>query len=120
MFVLTDTPKEFIPSTELESENPLTFIVKPPTKRTVLDIQETLFKSLDVDENSDVSVTQIPLAELMDNYINACVVGWKNVVDEDNNPIIFSKDKLELFNDTVILMELYNYCKELTESTEKN
>jgi hypothetical protein len=120
MFVLTDTPKEFIPSTEKEQENPLTFIVKPPTKRTVLDIQETLFKSLDVDDNANVSLNEIPLATLMDAYINACVIGWKNVIDEEKNEVPFSLDKLELFNDTAILMELYNFCKELREGSEKN
>jgi hypothetical protein len=119
MFVLTDTPKDFIPSTEEEKENPLTFIVKPPTKRVVLEIQETLFRSLDT-ETSEVSLNDIPLATLMNAYINACVVGWKNVVNEKGDEVPFSQEKLELFNDTTILMELYNFCKELSEGSEKN
>jgi len=119
MFILTDTPKEFIPSTEVESENPLTFIIKPPTKRVVLEIQETLFRSLDI-EKDEVSLDEIPLAKLMNAYINACVVDWKNVVDENKNSVPFSLEKLELFNDTTILMELYNFCKDISEGNEKN
>ena len=119
MFVLTDSPQEFIPSTEKEKVNPLTFIVKPPTKRTVLEIQEALFRSLDV-EKEEISLNEIPLATLMNAYINACVVDWKNVVDEKREPVPFSLEKLELFNDTTILMELYNFCKELSEGSEKN
>ena len=121
MYVLTSTPKKFIPSTEANKENPLTFIVQPPTKKVVLDIQEALFKSLDVDsESTDISITSIPLAYLMNVYIDACVVDWENIVDEDGKKIPFSKEYLNKFNETNILMELYNFCKELTESTEKN
>ena len=123
MFILTDTPKEFIPLSERDKEQPLTFILKPPTKKAVLEIQETLFKSLNPDSLSgddEVSTDSIPLATLMDAHINVCVVGWKNVFDKDMNPIIFSPEKLNLFNDSTILMELYNECRELSESTEKN
>jgi hypothetical protein len=121
MFVLTSTPKEFIPSTEKGKEKPLTFVIQPPTKKQVLEIQEALFQSLDLKaDEQEVSLSSIPLATLMDAYINACVVGWKNVVDEEGNEVPFSRDNLEFFNDTTILMELYNFCKEMSEGSEKN
>jgi len=126
MFVLTNTPKEFIPSTEKDKENPLTFIVKPPTKRAILDLQESLFKSMsEIDtgsENDDstISLDSIPLSEMMNLYLDACVIGWKNVVDINGNELPFSKEIFNDFNDSTILIELYNFCRELTESTEKN
>jgi len=121
MFVLTNATKSFIPSSEKGKENPLTFIVQPPTKKTVLEIQEILYKSLLTDSDEvDISVENIPLATLMDCYIEKCVVDWKNIVDEEGTPIPFSTEKLEYINNSEILMELYNFCKELSESTEKN
>jgi len=134
MFVLTNTPKEFIPSIEEGKDNPLTFIVKPPTKKAVLDMQERIFKSISEikeepkkedslikkDEKENISLDAIPLSEMMNLYLDACVIGWKNVVDSEGNEIPFSKEVFEGFYDSTILIELYNYCRELTESTEKN
>jgi len=119
MFVLTKSTKKFIPSTEQEKENPLTFLVKPPTKTAILDIQETLFKSIDTN-TEEINIDQIPLTSLMNAYLDICVVGWENVVDEEGNFVEFNKDNFESFYNSAILMELYNYCRELSESTEKN
>jgi len=118
MFVLTNTPKEFIPSTEKDQENPLTFIVKPPTKKAVLDMQEQIFKSLG--DADTVSTSDIPLSAMMNLYLETCVIGWKNVVDENGDEIEFTLSNFDNFYDSTILIELYNYCRELTESTEKN
>jgi len=119
MFVLTKTTKRFIPSSENSNENPLTFLVKPPTKTAILDIQETIFKSIDSD-TEEISIENIPLVTLMNAYFDSCVIGWENVVDEKGDLVEFTKENFENFNNSTILMELYNFCRELSESSEKN
>jgi hypothetical protein len=118
MFVLTNTQKEFIPESEKSSENPLTFIVIPPTRQVVLSLQEELFKSLDITD--DLSINDLPLAKIMELYLSACVVDWKNVKDEEGNDVPFSQETFKQFNNVEILTELYNFIKELGEGTEKN
>ena len=119
MFTITNTSKKFIPTSEKENEvNPLTFIVQPPTKKVILDLQEAIFKNAADDE--DIKTSDIPLSMMINLYLDACVIGWENVVDENNDLIPFSKENFEFFNDSTILIELYNFCRELTESNEKN
>ena len=114
MFILTSTPKEFIPSTQKDNENPLTFIVVPPKRNTVLNLQETLLThSVD---NGELDVDSIPISQIMNTYLNDCVIGWKNVVDENNNPIEFTKENFELMNDISMLTELYQFIQELAMS----
>ena len=117
-FILTNTPREFVPKSQENTENPLTFICSPPSRKTTLDIQEKIMKSVNTDE--EIDSLDLPIADLMELSLESCVVGWKNVNDADGNPVLFSKEAFSSFNDTVILIELYTYIKELTESTEKN
>jgi len=114
MFILTDTEKEFVPTSEKEADNPLTFVIIPPTRRTVLHLQEKLVSSLD--DDGELNPKNIPLADLMDLYFDDCVIGWKNMMDASNNPVIFSKELFKKFNDGEILNELYTEIKGLSES----
>ena len=118
MFVITNSTKKFIPESQTNEENPLTFLVKPPTKSMILDLQEEIFKS--AQEGDDLKVSDIPLSKMINLYLDNCVIGWLNVQDEEGNPLSFSKENLEYFNDSTMLIELYNFCRELAESTEKN
>ncbi len=115
-FTLTTTPREFVPSNQTDQENPLTFICVPPSRRTVLDLQELILKSVSTDE--EIETMQLPLALMMDLYLSACVIDWKNVFDADGKELPFTE--FTKFNDMQILLELYTYVKELSESTEKN
>ena len=119
MFVLTNTTKRFIPTSQKDSEKPLTFIVKPPTRKTILDFQETLFKGIATDSEGN-EMTKIPLSAIMDILLSKCVVGWENVLDEEGNEVVFSEENFCLFNEAEVLTELYQFIKELSESTEKN
>ena len=114
MFVLTNSEKEFVPTSQKDKENPLTFLVIPPTRKVVLDVQEKMLKCLG--DDSELDVTKIPLADLMDSYLDVCVVGWKNVKDEKGNDVVFSKEVFKKFNDLEILTELYNFIRELSEA----
>jgi len=113
MYVLTNTPKEFIPESQKNETNPLTFICVPPSRKTVLDTQEKILQS--VDDNEELESTELPISDLIDLALDSCVVGWKNLVDADNKAIEFSKENFQKFNDTAILLELYSFIKELTE-----
>ena len=117
-FVLTNSPKEFIPSTQLDQENPLTFICIPPSRMTVLNLQEKILKSVSAEE--EIETLDLPIADMMDLYLDACVTGWKNMTDADGKEVEFTKEAFKGFNDMQILMELYSFVKELAESTEKN
>ena len=119
MFVLTNSPKEFIPLSQKDETLPLTFIVIPPTRHTVLEFQETLFKSLSQD-NEGNEITQLPLSDIMDIFLTKCVTGWKNVFDDKGTEIPFTLENFNSFNNAEILTELYQFIKELSESTEKN
>ena len=121
MFVLTNSPKEFVPSSEKGKEKPLTFICIPPTRKAILDLQEMLVKSLsstdfEGEETEEVfDGVNLPISKMMELYLDVCVTDWKNVTDEKGNEIPFSKEIFKSFNDTVILMELYNFIKGLAE-----
>jgi len=119
-FILTNTPRDFIPESQKNEENPLTFICIPPTRKMILDTQEKLLQSISLDEISEDSVANaIPISEMMSLALDTCVVGWKNMVDTDGNDILFSKEAFATFNDQTILMELYSYVKELAEGNLK-
>jgi len=118
MFVITNTSKKFIPESQKNEENPLTFIIKPPTKKTILDLQEHIFKN--AGEGDNMSTDDIPLSIMINLYLDTCVIGWENVIDEDGKAIPFTPENFEFFNDSTILIEVYNFCRELTESNEKN
>jgi len=115
-FILTNTPREFIPETQKDKENPLTFICIPPTRKLVLDTQEKLLQALSLEEmNEDSVANAIPISDMMTLALEACVTGWKNMVDAEGNEILFSKEMFATFNDQTILLELYSYVKELAE-----
>ena len=114
MFVLTNTPKEFIPESQKDQQSPLTFIWNPPARKTVLDLQELLLKT--VDENGELDSAALPLSKIMELYLEACVTGWKNIQDAEGNEILFTPETFKQFADVDILTELYNFVKELTES----
>ena len=117
-FILSSSPKEFIPETQLTEENPLTFICIPPSRRCVLDLQEQILKSVGLGE--DLETMNLPISDMMSLYLDACVTGWKNMTDAEGKEIEFTKEAFAGFNDMQILLELYTYVKELAESTEKN
>jgi len=124
MFVLTNTPKEFIPTSEKDNEKPLTFICIPPTRKCVLDIQEQLLKSMADAEETNEETTEVmgvslPISKLMNVYFEACVIDWKNVFDADGKEVPFSKEAFNQFNDLVILTELYTFIQELAEGNAK-
>jgi hypothetical protein len=119
MFVLTNTTKKFIPESQREEENPLAFLIKPPTKKVILDLQEEIFKNANI-ETDDLQASNIPLSNMINLYLDTCVIGWENVVDEAGKAIPFTKENFEFFSESTILIEVYNFCRELSESTEKN
>lgn len=117
-FILTNTQKEFIPETQKDQENPLTFICIPPSRKTVLDLQEKIMKS--VSDTEEIVSMELPIADMMDLYLTACVIDWKNMSDVDGVNIEFTTEAFSQFNDMQILLELYTFVKELAEGNEKN
>jgi hypothetical protein len=114
MFILTNSPKEFIPSSQKDKDDPLTFIVIPPKRQTVLGLQEILLSS--VGEDAELDMDKIPMSKIMEIYFNDCVIGWKNVVDSNNKPIEFTKENFQLINDIEMLTELYQFIQGLGTS----
>ena len=120
MFILpTSKIIEYVPEQYKKLEKPLTFLIKPPTKSTVLQIQALL---ADVALTSDEETRSFakPLNESMNICLNQCVVGWKNVFDQDNNPVEFTPENFERMNNQDILMDLYTKVQEYIGGTEKN
>lgn len=125
MFVLTNTPRKFTPTKYKDSENPLSFTIIPPTRKVNLKMQELILRSVNntpnvSEESLNIEGVNLPIADLMDLYLEDCVVDWENVFDENKQPIKFSKEMFNYFNDSEVIVELYNEIKELAESTEKN
>ena len=118
MYVLTNTERQFIPTSQKEEEKPLTFRVIPPSRKTTLDLQELILKSVNAGE--ELETLDLPLSLMMDLYLEACVIGWENMNDAEGTPIEFTKEDFEGFNSMEILLELYTFVKELAESTPKN
>lgn len=118
MFILTTDPIEFIPTKFKKSTAPLTFIVKPPTRLVALKLQDIILNSSNMSEEAEY--VKLPLTEVMLTYLDACVVGWKNINDTSGKAVPFSKENFELFNDIEVITELFEYCRELTSGTEKN
>lgn len=118
MFVLTTDPIEFIPTKFKDSNTPLTFIVKPPTRLVALKLQDIILNSSNMSEKSEF--VKLPLTEVMLTYLDACVIDWKNVNDVSGKPVPFTKENFELFNDIEVITELFEFCRELTSGTEKN
>ncbi len=119
MYIMTTDPIDFIPTKFKESELPLTFIVKPPTRLTSLRLQDIILNSTQIVVDGK-DATKLPLTEVMSIYLDECVVGWKNVKDSSGNDIKFSKETFELFNDIEIITELFEFCRELVSGNEKN
>ena len=119
MYILSTDPIEFIPLKFKNSENPLTFIVKPPTRKTALKLQDIILNSSKFEEDGKEAVA-IPLETVMELYLDACVIGWKNIFDSNDKAIPFTKENFDLFNDIEVITELFEYCRELTAGTEKN
>ncbi len=112
-FILTNTPREFIPESQKDQDSPLTFICVPPSRKTVLDLQELILRSVNTDE--DLQTMDLPISTMMDLYLDACIIDWKNMTDSDGKAIAFTKEEFATFNDMQILLELYTYVKELSE-----
>jgi len=116
MFVISSSPKKFIPESQKEIKNPLTFIVVPPKRKDVLKLQELVLAAMGDKE----IMAAVPISAIMNLYFESSVVGWENVVGEDNKALEFNEENFTMFNDVEILTELYSFIKELAESTEKN
>ncbi len=113
MYILTNTPKEFIPASQVSEDKPLTFICSPPTRRTILDLQEKIMKS--VSQEEEIESLELPIADMIELYLSTCVVGWKNMTDAEGKEIEFTEEAFSGFNDMQILLELYTFIKELSE-----
>ncbi len=121
MFVLpTNKPIEYIPKQFKDIENPPIFLIKPPTKSTVLHIQALLANIALTSEESEERNFTAPLNESMNICLDQCIVGWKNIVDENNNPVEFTKDNFERLNNQDVLMDLYTKVQEYIGGIEKN
>jgi len=117
MLVLNSKPVEFIPEAEKNKENPVTFIVKPPTREVTLKLQDILQESLQLSEDTDKLLQTFKFSEYAKLLMDECLVGWKNVftMDENDNlvEVEFSKDKIELITDISIIHELIAFIDSL-------
>ena len=87
MFVLpSEKPIEFVPSVCKDDKKPLTFLIKPPTKSLILQVQSSLAES-----SINTSSTGNNLNKVMNLCLDECIVGWKNCVDENNKPVEFTR-----------------------------
>ena len=117
MYTLFSTkPIEFVPAKYKEHKNPITFIFNPPTRSLVLRTQALLAELGFASKTADEST----LGKLMNMTLEECVIDWKNVVDENGNPVKFSKETFNQFNDPEVLIDLYTAIQEAASGTEKN
>jgi len=116
MFILpSNRPIEFIPESYKEKSNPPIFLLKAPSKSLVIFTQSTLASvSINTDQSAEA------LNKVMITFLDECVVGWKNIVDENQKPLEFNEENFSLLNDQNILMEIYLKLQEMTMVTEKN
>jgi len=116
MFKLPSTkPTEYIPKRFRKESNPPIFLVKAASKDLVLTAQSTL-----ASVSMDKAEADIALLKVMRMCLTECIVGWKNIYDEDGNIIEFNKENFERLNDQEILMELYLYIQDTANGDEKN
>ena len=109
-------PIEFVPEKYKNDSNPLTFYYRPPSKSLTLRTQ-ALLASVGLDNQRADDET---LSKLMNMTLSECVVGWKNVVDDKGNPVEFTKDNFERFNDSEVLIDLYSTIQAELAGSEKN
>ena len=109
MLVIDMSEREFIPSSEKEVEKPVTFIVVPPTRNTILKIQDLLQTSFTGEDFKK----QFKFSEYAKILLDDCLVGWKNIVGADGKDIPFSKENTKYLSDLVMLTELTNFIDEL-------
>lgn len=116
MFKLPSSkPIEYIPKRFRKEDNPPIFLVKAASKDLVLTAQSTL-----ASVSMDKTEADIALLKVMRLCLTDCIVGWKNIYDEDDKIIDFTKENFERLNDQEILMELYLYIQDNSTGDEKN
>lgn len=132
MLIIDKKTHEFVPTKVKDEENPITFLVKAPTRDTMLRIesitQELIVKYLkEGKELADVTNYEFmyqTAREVTPLLIDSCVVGWKNVMTiNDDGELVevpFSKEDLKLFNDVEILNELSQFIDSLAKPSEKH
>lgn len=132
MLILNNKAVEFIPEKEKGKENPATFMVKPPTRDTILQInqltQDVVIEMLQNGEDvENVNINLLALknfSQIKTILIDTCVVGWKNVfeINEKNEQVEakFDKQKLKDIADMELIEELANFIDDLSKPTEKN
>jgi hypothetical protein len=133
MYILSKGTRDFIPTSQRDQDSPITFQITPPTRKVVLQgqamMQKAILKSgvqLPTSTEDTLDIEAIGLDSIIDHQseyndlmLDACVVGWKNVVDEDGNEIPFSKEVFKSFNDTLIIQELLAEIQEIKTLPEK-
>lgn len=132
MLIIDKKTHEFVPTKAKDDENPVTFLVKAPTRDTMLRIesitQELIVKYLkEGKELADVTNYEFmyqTAREITPILIDSCVVGWKNIMTiNDEGELVeipFSKEDLKLFNDVEILNELSQFIDSLAKPSEKH
>lgn len=116
MFKLpSNKPIEYIPKRFRKEDNPPIFLVKPASKDLVLSAQSTL-----ASVSMDKAEADISLLKVMQMCLSECIVGWKNIYDEDGKIVEFNQENFERLNDQEILMELYLYIQDSANGDEKN
>lgn len=100
---------EFVPEGQEEESEKAVFIISPPDER--LKTKLSLMAARKSDEGDSVDIV-----------LNACLVGWKNIVDSKGEEAEFSKDKfrfipndtrLDIFNEAMRLSRLDDEQKKI-------
>lgn len=116
MFKLpSNKPTEYIPKRFRKEDNPPIFLVKAASKDLVLTAQSTL-----ASVSMDKAEADVSLLKVMQMCLSDCIVGWKNIYDEDGKIVEFNQENFERLNDQEILMELYLYIQDSANGEEKN
>lgn len=134
MFILSNEPWEFVPESQKDVENPITFILVPPTREVALKGQHILQKALaksnaiqfigTEDSQEQINAALMTAIDEQTEYnellMSKCIIGWKNVVDAKGNAVAFSKDSFALFNDLAILAEVTTEIQRGKSADPKN
>lgn len=115
---LSKRPREYTLVSDRDSEVPTVFTLKNMDRFETAEIQER-FPVLEQDTDKP-GAKKVNVSEMLDAYLEVGLLGWKNLSDDDGQPVEFSKENFKLLP-FVVANELVNKITgSITEEDRKN